>query len=92
MSPCTRLLCKETTDLHVHVFPYDYYGDREVDTNGLARTASIIKDIRAEATNALLLDNGDFLHGNPMADYIAYERGIKVGNAPRHHRDEHDRL
>ncbi|WP_339766241.1 bifunctional 2',3'-cyclic-nucleotide 2'-phosphodiesterase/3'-nucleotidase [uncultured Pseudosulfitobacter sp.] len=75
-----HLRLMETTDLHVHVFPYDYYADKEVDTVGLARTASIIKDIRAEATNSLLLDNGDFLQGNPMGDYIAYERGMKDGD------------
>ncbi|THH38108.1 bifunctional 2',3'-cyclic-nucleotide 2'-phosphodiesterase/3'-nucleotidase [Aliishimia ponticola] len=73
-----RLL--ETTDLHVHVFPYDYYGDRPVDTVGLSRVASIVKEMRAEATNSLLLDNGDFLQGNPMGDYIAYERGMKDGD------------
>ena len=38
------------------------------------------KAIRAEATNSLLLDNGDFLQGNPMGDYIAYERGMKDGD------------
>jgi 2',3'-cyclic-nucleotide 2'-phosphodiesterase/3'-nucleotidase len=75
-----HLRLMETTDLHVHVFPYDYYADKEVDTVGLARTASIIKDIRAEATNSLLLDNGDFLQGNPMGDYIASERGMKAGD------------
>lgn len=75
-----HLRIMETTDLHVHVFPYDYYSDREVDTVGLARTASLIGDIRAEATNSLLLDNGDFLQGNPMGDYIAYERGMKEGD------------
>lgn len=75
-----HLRIMETTDLHVHVFPYDYYGDRPVDTVGLARTAAIIKEIRAEATNALLIDNGDFLQGNPMGDYIAYERGMKEGD------------
>ncbi|MEM6824587.1 MAG: bifunctional 2',3'-cyclic-nucleotide 2'-phosphodiesterase/3'-nucleotidase, partial [Pseudomonadota bacterium] len=65
---------------HVHVFPYDYYSDREVDTVGLARTAAHIADVRAEASNSLLLDNGDFLQGNPMGDYIAYERGMKEGD------------
>ena len=75
-----HLRIMETTDLHVHVFPYDYYGDRPVDTVGLARTASLIKGIRDEATNALLIDNGDFLQGNPMGDYIAYERGMKEGD------------
>jgi 2',3'-cyclic-nucleotide 2'-phosphodiesterase/3'-nucleotidase len=76
----SHLRIMETTDLHVHVFPYDYYGDRPSDTVGLARTASIINDIRAESTNSMLVDNGDFLQGNPMGDYIAYERGMKEGD------------
>ncbi|MCF2903521.1 bifunctional 2',3'-cyclic-nucleotide 2'-phosphodiesterase/3'-nucleotidase [Octadecabacter sp. CECT 8868] len=71
-----HLRIMETTDLHVHVYPYDYYSDRAIDTVGLARTASIIQDVRAESTNSILLDNGDFLQGNPMGDYIAYERGM----------------
>ena len=75
-----HLRIMETTDLHVHVYPYDYYGDRPNDTMGLARTASIIDAIRAEATNSMLVDNGDFLQGNPMGDYIAYERGMKEGD------------
>lgn len=75
-----HLRLMETTDLHVHVFPYDYYADKSRDTVGLARTASIIGDIRAEATNSVLLDNGDFLQGNPMGDYIGYERGMKEGD------------
>ena len=75
-----HLRVMETTDLHVHVFPYDYYGDRPVDTVGLARTASHIADIRAEATNSLLVDNGDLIQGNPMGDYIAYERGMSDGD------------
>ena len=28
----------------------------------------------------MLIDNGDFLQGNPMGDYIAYERGMKEGD------------
>lgn len=75
-----HLRIMETTDLHVHVYPYDYYSDKAVDTVGLARTAAHINAIRAEATNSLLLDNGDFLQGNPMGDYIAYERGMKQGD------------
>ena len=69
-----------TTDLHCHVHPYDYYADRPNDTMGLARTASIVEEIRAEATNTLLVDNGDYLQGNPMGDYIAYSRGMQPGD------------
>ena len=75
-----HLRIMETTDIHVHVFPYDYYADRENHTMGLARTATIVDEIRAEATNSLLLDNGDFLQGNPMGDYYAYERGMNDGD------------
>ena len=66
----------ETTDIHVNLLPYDYYADREDNTLGMARTASIIENIRAEAGNAILLDNGDMLQGSPMGDYVAYERGV----------------
>ncbi len=75
-----HLRIMETTDLHVHVFPYDYYADKPRDTVGLSRTASHIRAIRAEAANSMLIDNGDFLQGNPMGDYIAYERGMKEGD------------
>jgi len=75
-----HLRIMETTDLHVHVFPYNYYADKPDDTVGLARTAAHIDAIRAEATNALLIDNGDFLQGNPMGDYMAYEKGMQDGD------------
>ena len=75
-----HLRIMETTDIHVNLLPYDYYADRPNDTMGLSRTASIIESIRAEATNAMLVDNGDFLQGSPMGDYIAYERGMKDGD------------
>jgi 2',3'-cyclic-nucleotide 2'-phosphodiesterase/3'-nucleotidase len=74
-----HLRIMETTDVHVHVFPYDYYADAPLDTVGLARTAALVEAVRAEAGNALLLDNGDFLQGNPMGDYMAYERGLEDG-------------
>ncbi|MEI2807485.1 MAG: metallophosphoesterase [Albidovulum sp.] len=75
-----HLRIMETTDIHVNVFPYDYYADKPNDTMGLSRTAALIDAMRAEATNAMLVDNGDFLQGNPMGDYIAYERGMKDGD------------
>ncbi|MBS1301521.1 bifunctional 2',3'-cyclic-nucleotide 2'-phosphodiesterase/3'-nucleotidase [Loktanella sp. SALINAS62] len=71
-----HLRLMETTDIHVHVWPYDYYADRSVDTLGLSRTASLVEQIRAESTNAMLFDNGDYLQGNPMGDYMAYEKGM----------------
>ncbi len=75
-----HLRIMETTDIHVNVLPYDYYADKANDTMGLSRTASLIDAVRKEATNAMLVDNGDFLQGNPMGDYIAYEKGMKDGD------------
>lgn len=69
----------ETTDLHVAVFPYDYFADAPNDTMGLARTATLISGIRAEAGNSMLIDNGDIIQGNPMGDYVAYEKGLDGG-------------
>lgn len=69
-----------TTDLHCHVQAYDYYGDRPNDTMGLSRTASIVAEIRAEATNTLTVDNGDYFQGNPMGDFMAYSRGMHPGD------------
>ncbi|MER9022660.1 bifunctional 2',3'-cyclic-nucleotide 2'-phosphodiesterase/3'-nucleotidase [Mesorhizobium sp. M0815] len=76
----SHLRIMETTDIHVNVLPYDYYADKANDTMGLSRTASLIEAVRKEATNAMLIDNGDLLQGNPMGDYIAYERGMKDGD------------
>ncbi len=75
-----RLRLLETTDVHVHLLPYDYYRDREEPTVGLARIATLVARARAEVPNCLLLDNGDFLQGNPMGDWMAYERGLSEGD------------
>ena len=75
-----HLRIMETTDIHVNLLPYDYYADKPNDTMGLSRTATIIESIRAEATNSMLIDDGDLLQGSPMGDYIAYEKGMKDGD------------
>jgi 2',3'-cyclic-nucleotide 2'-phosphodiesterase/3'-nucleotidase len=78
--PLVKLRVLETTDLHVNVFPYDYYRDAPDDTVGLARTANLVKAARAEAKNSLLFDNGDLIQGSPLGDYTVYRRGMKKGD------------
>jgi 2',3'-cyclic-nucleotide 2'-phosphodiesterase/3'-nucleotidase len=75
-----KLRILETTDLHVNVFPYDYYRDAADDTVGLARTAALVKAARDEVVNSLLFDNGDLIQGSPMGDFTAYRRGMKKGD------------
>lgn len=60
-----------TTDIHTHLYNYDYYKDTESLEFGLAKTATLIKKAREEADNALLFDNGDLIQGNPLGDYKA---------------------
>ena len=79
-TPLVKLRILETTDLHVNVFPYDYYRDAADDTVGLARTATLVKAARAEAKNSLLFDNGDLIQGSPLGDFVAYRRGMKKGD------------
>jgi len=74
--PAVRLRLMATTDLHVNVYPYDYYRDKADDTVGLAKTAALIAAARDEARNAILFDNGDLIQGSPLGDYIAYEKGL----------------
>lgn len=75
-----KLRVMATSDLHVNVFPYDYYRDKPDDTVGLAKTAALIAAARGEAKNALLVDNGDFIQGTPLGDYVAYEKPRKDGD------------
>nr|WP_205173485.1 bifunctional 2',3'-cyclic-nucleotide 2'-phosphodiesterase/3'-nucleotidase [Bacillus pakistanensis] len=60
-----------TTDIHTHLYNYDYYKDAETIEFGLAKTATLIKEARSEVENTLLFDNGDLIQGNPLGDYKA---------------------
>jgi 2',3'-cyclic-nucleotide 2'-phosphodiesterase/3'-nucleotidase len=60
-----------TSDLHASLLPYDYSANRVVRGRGLSEISRQIATERAEAANCLLFDNGDFLQGNSLADYVA---------------------
>lgn len=69
--PKVTLRLIATSDLHACLLPYDYRGDRVQPGGSLAGIASQIEAARSEVRNSLLLDNGDFLQGSPLADYVA---------------------
>lgn len=70
MGPCVRVNLRilATTDLHMNILPYDYHTDRSVDGWGLSRTADLIDAARKEASNVILLDNGDCLFGSALGE------------------------
>jgi 2',3'-cyclic-nucleotide 2'-phosphodiesterase (5'-nucleotidase family) len=65
-----------TTDLHGNMLPYDYYTER-ADNRGIAKVGTLIKQIRKENPNTLLVDSGDTIQGSPL-EYIHN----RVNNAP----------
>lgn len=68
----------ETTDLHSNMMDFDYYKDTPTDKFGLVRTASLIHGARQEATNSVLVDNGDLIQGSTLGDYMA-AKGLQQG-------------
>ena len=58
----------QTTDLHGHIYPVDYYTNKP-DMNGLAKAATLIRQARKENPNLLLLDSGDTIQGTPLVYY-----------------------
>jgi 2',3'-cyclic-nucleotide 2'-phosphodiesterase / 3'-nucleotidase len=74
-----QLRILETTDLHSNMMNYDYYQDKEVVNFGFAKTATLIKQAKAEAKNSLLFDNGDLIQGSPLGDYIAKVNKLENG-------------
>ncbi|MDX7991110.1 bifunctional 2',3'-cyclic-nucleotide 2'-phosphodiesterase/3'-nucleotidase [Xenorhabdus littoralis] len=74
----------ETSDIHSNLIDFDYFKDKSTEQFGLIRTANLIKATKAEAVNAILVDNGDLIQGSPLADYMA-AKGLKKGDVhPAH--------
>ncbi len=67
-----------TNDVHsrLEAFPLD--GSRNAGLGGVAARAAIIKEIRAEADNVLLLDAGDIFQGTPYFNLYRGEPEIKA--------------
>lgn len=68
-----RLRILATTDLHMHILPWDYAQGSVAPDRGLAGIATLVAAARAEAVNSLLVDNGDFLQGSALGDRIAQD-------------------
>ncbi|HEU4567150.1 MAG TPA: 5'-nucleotidase C-terminal domain-containing protein [Marmoricola sp.] len=76
--PRTRLTVLGSTDLHGHVYNWDYYKDAEYDDAahndvGVAKVATLISAMRRERRGEpiLTLDAGDTIQGTPLAQYYA---------------------
>jgi len=66
-----QLALLETTDLHYYVRSFNYYSNRDDNSLGLERTATLIHKARSEFSNTLLVDNGDTIQGSVLGTYEA---------------------
>ncbi|MEV3856254.1 5'-nucleotidase C-terminal domain-containing protein [Streptomyces sp. NPDC050095] len=80
-----------TTDLHGHVFNWDYYKDAEYkdaagNAQGLSRISTLVQQVREEKGrhNTLLIDAGDTIQGTPLTYYFARVDPITAANGPVH--------
>ncbi|WP_371659224.1 bifunctional UDP-sugar hydrolase/5'-nucleotidase [Streptomyces sp. NBC_00280] len=80
-----------TTDLHGHIFNWDYfknaeYSDAKGNAQGLARISTLVEQVRKEKgrCNTLLLDAGDTIQGTPLTYYYAKVDPITAKGGPVH--------
>ena len=62
-----------TNDVHSHIEPFAQNHSRNPGMGGVSRRATLIKQIRAEQPNVLLLDAGDSFQGTPYFNYYGGE-------------------
>ncbi|MEN8696523.1 MAG: metallophosphatase [Bacteroidia bacterium] len=73
-----RLVILHTNDWHSHIEPFAQDHKRYPNQGGAARRAQIIKRIRQEYKNVLLLDSGDIFQGTPYFNYYGGELEFKL--------------
>jgi 2',3'-cyclic-nucleotide 2'-phosphodiesterase/3'-nucleotidase len=66
-----------TTDLHGNINPIDYYTDK-ADNRGLAKVATLIKRVRKEQPNTLLIDSGDTIQGSPLESFHSRKNNVRT--------------
>jgi len=73
-----KLTILHTNDVHSHIEPFPKDNSRYSGLGGYARRASLIKQIRREEENVLLLDSGDIFQGTPYFNFYRGELDIRL--------------
>ena len=71
-----RLTILHTNDMHSHIHPFQ--SGRNKGLGGMAQRSALIKNIREENKNVLLLDAGDIFQGTPYFNMYKGELEIKL--------------
>jgi 5'-nucleotidase len=67
-----------TNDTHARIEPFPAGSPRYAGMGGIARRATLVKSIRAENPNVLLLDAGDVFQGTPYFNYYKGELDFEI--------------
>ena len=68
-----------TTDLHANIYNYSYEDGKDVDNLGMTKVYSVVKEVREENPNTLLIDNGDTIQGTILSDDL-YNNDLSLKN------------
>lgn len=77
-SSIEKLTILHTNDVHSRIDPFPMDGSRNAGLAGVARRAALVKQIRAEEKNVLLLDSGDIFQGTPYFNLYGGELELKL--------------
>lgn len=73
-----RLTILHTNDVHSRIEPFPMDGSKFQGLGGAARRSALVKKIRAEQDNVLLLDAGDIFQGTPYFNLFGGELELKL--------------
>jgi 5'-nucleotidase len=73
-----RLTILHTNDVHSRIDPFPMDGSRNQGLGGVAKRASLLKQIRAQEKNVLLFDAGDIFQGTPYFNLYGGELEMKL--------------
>lgn len=73
-----HLTILHTNDVHSRIEPFPMDGSRNQGLGGVARRSALIKKIRSQENNVLLLDAGDIFQGTPYFNLYGGELEIKL--------------
>lgn len=73
-----HLTILHTNDQHSRIEPFDASYTKNPNQGGFAKRASLIKKIRSEEKNVLLLDSGDIFQGTPYFNFFGGELEFKL--------------
>lgn len=59
-----------TSDMHGRFLPYDYATDSEDKIGSMAQVSTMLKELRAQNPNTILVDNGDTIQDNSSALFL----------------------